>query len=45
MLVQAALLTTQGIAPRRACRMAVADALSDEPGVHEALVAALDASY
>jgi len=45
MLVQAALLTTQGIAPRRACRMAVADALSDDPGVHEALVAALDASY
>ena len=45
MLVQAALLAAQGIAPRRACRMAVADALSDDPGVHEALVAALDASY
>ena len=45
MLVQAALLAAQGIAPRRACRMAVADALSDDPGVHEALVAALDASW
>lgn len=45
MLVQAALLAAQGIAPRRACRMAVADALSDDPAVHEALVAALDASW
>ena len=45
MLVQAALLCTQGVPPRRACRMAVVDALSDEAGVHEALSAALDASY
>ena len=45
MLLHAAQLAVQGVAPRRACRMAVVDALSDEPGVHEALVAALDASY
>lgn len=45
MLVHAALLAAQGVPPRRACRMAVADALSDEPGVHEALMSALDASY
>ena len=41
MLVQAAQLAAQGVAPRRACRMAVVDALSDEPGVHDALRAAL----
>ncbi|MFT3953924.1 MAG: CbbQ/NirQ/NorQ/GpvN family protein [Piscinibacter sp.] len=45
MLVHAAVLAAQGVAARRACRMAVVDALSDEPGVHEALLAALDASY
>ncbi len=45
MLVHAAVLAVQGVAARRACRMAVVDALSDEPGVHEALVAALDASF
>jgi nitric oxide reductase NorQ protein len=45
MLVHAAVLAVQGIAPRRACKMAVVDALSDEPGVHEALLGALDASY
>jgi nitric oxide reductase NorQ protein len=45
MLVHAAVLAVQGVATRRACRMAVVDALSDEPGVHEALVAALDASF
>lgn len=45
MLVHAAVLTVQGVAPRRACRMAVVDALSDEPGVHDALLGALDASF
>lgn len=45
MLVQAAQLAAQGVSPRRACRMAVVDALSDEPGVHDALKAVLDASY
>lgn len=45
MLVHAAVLAAQGVAPRRACRMAVVDALSDEPGVHDALLAALDACY
>jgi nitric oxide reductase NorQ protein len=45
MLVHAAVLAAQGVATRRACRMAVVDALSDEPGVHDALVAALDASF
>ena len=45
MLVHAALLVQQGLALPAACRMAVADALSDEPGVHEALHAALDASF
>jgi len=45
MLVQAAQLAAQGVSPRRACRMAEGDALSDEPGVHDALRAALDASY
>ena len=38
-------LVQQGLALPAACRMAVADALSDEPGVHEALHAALDASF
>jgi len=45
MLVHAAVLAVQGVAPRRACRMAVVDALSDEPGVHDALLGALDASF
>ena len=44
-LVHAALLVQQGLSPATACRMAVADALSDEPGVHQALHAALDASF
>ena len=44
MLVHAALLVQQGLSPTTACRMAIADALSDEPGVHEALNAALDAA-
>jgi nitric oxide reductase NorQ protein len=45
MLVHAAALVVQGLAMIAACRMAVVDALSDEPGVHEALRAALDASF
>jgi nitric oxide reductase NorQ protein len=45
MLVHAAQLVVQGLGMVPACRMAVADALSDEPGVHEALCAALDASF
>jgi nitric oxide reductase NorQ protein len=45
MLVHAAQLVQQGLAPATACGMAMADALSDEPGVHEALHAALDASF
>jgi hypothetical protein len=28
-----------------ACRMALVDTLSDEPAVHDALVAALDAAF
>ena len=45
MLVHAAVLVAQGLAIAAACRMAVVDALSDEPGVHQALRAALDASF
>jgi nitric oxide reductase NorQ protein len=45
MLVHAAMLVQQGLTVGSACRMAVADALSDEPGMHEALHAALDASF
>ena len=45
MLVHAALLVQQGQSLAGACRMAVADALSDEPGVQQALHAALDASF
>jgi nitric oxide reductase NorQ protein len=45
MLVHAALLVLQGLTIAAACRMALVDALSDEPGVHEALAAALDASF
>jgi nitric oxide reductase NorQ protein len=45
MLVHAAALATQGVAIATACRMAVVDALSDDAGVHEALRAALDASF
>ena len=44
-LVHAAQLTRQGRSLAEACRMAVADVLSDEPGVQEALHAALDASF
>jgi nitric oxide reductase NorQ protein len=45
MLVHAALLVVQGLAPSAACAMAVVDVLSDEPGVHQALRAALDAAF
>jgi nitric oxide reductase NorQ protein len=45
MLVHAAVLARQGVPLPGACRMAVADALSDDPDVHEALRAALDASF
>lgn len=45
MLVHAAVLVVQGLGPAVACRMAVVDALSDEPGVAQALRAALDASF
>ena len=45
MLVHAALLVQQGLDSATACRMAITDALSDERGVHEALHAALDASF
>jgi hypothetical protein len=45
MLVHAALLVQQGLDPGAACAMAVADALSDEPDVQQALHAALDASF
>lgn len=45
MLVHAAALVLQGLTLAAACRMAMVDALTDEPGVHEALAAALDASF
>ena len=45
MLVHAAQLVLQGLTLASACRMAMVDALSDDPGVHEALAAALDASF
>jgi nitric oxide reductase NorQ protein len=45
MLVHAALLVQQGLDLGAACAMAVADALSDEPDVQQALHAALDASF
>jgi len=45
MLVHAAALVVQGLTLAAAAAMAVADGLSDEPGVHQALRAALDASF
>lgn len=45
MLVHAALLVVQGLAPAAACAMAVVDALTDDIGVHQALRAALDAAF
>jgi nitric oxide reductase NorQ protein len=45
MLVHAAALVEQGLSIKAACQMAVVDALSDDPSVHDALQAALDASF
>lgn len=45
MLVHAATLVEQGLDITAACRMAVVDALSDDPAVHEALCAALEAAF
>jgi nitric oxide reductase NorQ protein len=45
MLVHAAALVQDGVSPIAACRMAIALALSDDPGVLQALEAALDASF
>ncbi len=44
MLVHAAALAVQGLSMAAACRMAVVDALSDDPALLEALRAALEAS-
>jgi nitric oxide reductase NorQ protein len=45
MLVHAATLVAHGLPAVAACRMAVVDALSDDPAVHDALCAALEASF
>ena len=45
MLVHAGALATQGVPLLRACRMAVLDALTDDPELLPALEAALDASF
>ena len=45
MLVHAATLIRQGIAPLPACRMAVTVPLSDDPELQEALAAVLDACF
>jgi nitric oxide reductase NorQ protein len=45
MLVHAAELVVQGLDPMSACRMALVDPMSDDPGVHDALGAALDAAF
>jgi nitric oxide reductase NorQ protein len=45
MLVHAAMLVAQGLAPARACRLALVDPLSDDPDVRDALAFALDASF
>ena len=45
MLVRAAVLVKQGLSLTAACPLAMVDALSDDPGVHEALQAALDAAF
>ena len=44
MLVHAAALAVQGLSMGAACRMAVVDALSDDPSLLDALHAALEAS-
>lgn len=45
MLVHAAMLVVQGLTIVAACRMAMVDALSDDPAVHAALQSALDAAF
>jgi nitric oxide reductase NorQ protein len=45
MLIRAAVLVAQGLTMAAACRLAMVDALSDDSAVHEALQAALDASF
>jgi nitric oxide reductase NorQ protein len=45
MLVHAALLVAHGLAITKACRLAMVDALSDDPDVHAALRSALDAAF
>jgi nitric oxide reductase NorQ protein len=45
MLVHAAVLVEEGLSVTAACRMAVVDALSDDPAIHEALQAALEAAF
>ena len=45
MLVNAAALVTEGLSLMAACRMAMVDALGDDADVHDALEAALDASF
>ena len=45
MLVSAALLVAEGLSLASACRLAMVDALGDDTDVHEALQAALDASF
>ena len=45
MLVRAAALIGRGIAPRAACHMAVVTPLTDDPDLHLALAAAVDATF
>ncbi|HTD90878.1 MAG TPA: CbbQ/NirQ/NorQ/GpvN family protein [Burkholderiales bacterium] len=45
MLVSAAILAVQGVSLSSACRLAIADALSDDSAVRAALKAALDALF
>jgi nitric oxide reductase NorQ protein len=45
MLVHAAVLVAHGLSLAKACQVAMVDALGDETDVHEALQAALDASF
>jgi nitric oxide reductase NorQ protein len=45
MLVHAGVLVAQGVRASDACRMALVEALTDEPSTRQALEAALDASF
>jgi nitric oxide reductase NorQ protein len=45
MLVHAGILMAQGVGAQDACRMALVEALTDEPGTRQALEAALEASF